>query len=116
MFTVCAAWTVSVFGEGWGWLARTTEFADGVIIIRSTLVDLSPGFERTFLYVTVLTVIVIPSVAASIVRAAYLRADEKERVLKWQLQQLLPEEVRPDTLERASSPGIVRKWVKLFTD
>lgn len=92
--TVCLAWTVAVFGEEWGFLAQTTSFAQGTIVVSSPLVELSPRFAQMFLFVTVLLVIAIPTIVTGRVRAAHARADERTRIMMWQLQQLLPDEAR----------------------
>lgn len=93
---VCVAWTFCVFGESLGLIPLTTEFVQGGLVVRSPLVELTPGFARGFLYFTVLAVIAVPSVVAGLVRAAQASADDRTRVMMWQLQQLLPDEARRD--------------------
>ncbi len=93
---VCAAWTVSVFGESWGWLPATTQFTPTGMVVSWSLVELSPSFARAFLYVTVLGLIALPAVVAGLLRAAQGRADDRTRLLMWQLHQLLPDAARAE--------------------
>jgi eukaryotic-like serine/threonine-protein kinase len=83
------AWAVAVYGAALGILPETVRFVGGDIVVHSPVISLDAHKIPTYVFASVLAMILAPGVFVGRLRSAFERTDAEMRLLAWQLRQLV---------------------------
>ncbi|MEZ4263732.1 MAG: serine/threonine-protein kinase [Polyangiaceae bacterium] len=83
------AWAVAVYGASLGILPETVRFVGGDIVLHSPVISLDAHKIPTYVFASVLAMILAPGVFVGRLRSAFERTDAEMRLLAWQLRQLV---------------------------
>ncbi len=88
-----------VFLELMGWLPQTFHIEDGNLVIRSMMLDFTPSTAVFFLLILHVPLVFGVGWYIATMKGAYNRLERQMRMQAWQLAQIVPAHLRPESSE-----------------